>query len=147
MVEAEEMADHAERSKEDNPIEGSWDDPSVLESVGNSPNLPRQLQDNEGLQAAITAGYKADPVLSKIWDNLEHHAAFRLRNNLMYTNNCDGEEVLCVPHMKVKGDMVIALIIAQAHQTLRHLRAQQTTDYIHRWYWWPKLGWEVKKYC
>ena len=44
-VEAEEMADHAERSEEDNPVKGSWDDPSLLKSAGNSPDLPRQLQD------------------------------------------------------------------------------------------------------
>ena len=86
-------------------------------------------------------------ICSKVWDDPEHHAAFRLRDNLMYTNNRSGEEVLCVPHVKVKGDMVITMIIAQVHQTLGHLGAQQTMDYIHRWYWWPKLGWEVNKYC
>ena len=48
-VEAEKMADHAKRSKEDNPIEGSGDNPNLLESAGNSPDLPGQLQDNEGL--------------------------------------------------------------------------------------------------
>ena len=141
------MAAHAKRSEEDNLIEDSWDDPNLLKSAGNSPDLPRQLQDNEGLQAAITAGYQTDPVLSKVWDDPEHHAAFRLRDNLMYTNNRSGEEVLCVPHVKVKGDMVITMIIAQVHQMLGHLGAQQTVDYIHRWYWWPKLGWEVNKYC
>ena len=70
------MADHAERSEEDNLIEGLGDNPSLLKSVGYSLDLPRQLQDNKGLQAAITAGYKADPVLSKVWDNPEHHTAF-----------------------------------------------------------------------
>ena len=65
----------------------------------------------------------------------------------MYINNHSGEEVLCVLHMKVKGDMVITLIITQAHQMLRHLKAQRTMDYICRWYWWPKLSQEVDKYC
>ena len=66
----------------------------------------------------------------------------------MYTDNCGGEEVLCVPHAKIKGDTVITMIIvAQAHQMLRHLGAQWTMDYIRRWYWWPKLGQEVDKYC
>ena len=133
-VEAEEMAAHAERSEEDNPIEGSGDDPSLLESVGNSPNLPGQLQDHEGFQEAITAGYKTDLVLSKVWSSPEHHAAFQLRDNLLYTNNHGGEEVLCIPHTKVKDDMIVTKIITQAHQTLGHLRAQRTADYIHRWY-------------
>ena len=45
----EEMAARAERSKEDNPIEDSRDDPNLLESAGNSPDLPRQLQDHKGV--------------------------------------------------------------------------------------------------
>ena len=146
-AEVEEMAARAERSEEDNPLEDSRDDPNLLESAGNSPDLPRQLQDHEGVRAAITAGYQVDPVLSKVWNDPGHHAAFRLRGNLLYTDNRSGEEVLCVPHAKIKGDTVIAMIIAQAHQTLGHLGAQRTADYIRRWYWWPKLGREVDKYC
>ena len=65
----------------------------------------------------------------------------------MYTNNRGGEEVLCVPHVKAKGDTVIAMIIAQVHQMLGHLGAQRTADYICRWHWWPKLSREVDKYC
>ena len=134
-AEVEEMAACAERSEEDNPIKDSRDDPNLLESAGNSPDLPRQLQDNEGVRAAITAGYQADPVLSKVWNDPRHHAAFQLRDNLLYMDNHGGEEVLYVPHAKIKGDTVIAMIIAQAHQMLGHLGAQQTADYICRWYW------------
>ena len=65
----------------------------------------------------------------------------------MYTNNWGREEVFCIPHMKVKGDMIITMIITQAHQMLVHLGAQWTRDYICRWYWWPKLSQEVNKYC
>ena len=75
-VEAKKMATHAERSEEDNPIEGLRDDPSLLESMGNSPDLPGQLQDHEGLWEAITTGYKTDSVLLKVWSSPEHHAAF-----------------------------------------------------------------------
>ena len=75
-AEADEMAAHTERSEEDNPIKDSRGDPNLLQSASNSPDLPRQLQDNEGLQAAITVGYQTDPVLSKVWDNPGHHAAF-----------------------------------------------------------------------
>ena len=141
------MAAHAKRNEKDNPIKGLGDDSSLLKSMGSSPNLPGQLQDNKGLQKAITAGYKTDPVLLKIWNSPEHHATFQLRDNLLYTNNYGREEVLCVFHMKVNGDMIITKIITQAHQMLRHLGAQWTMDYICRWYWWPKLGWEVDKYC
>jgi hypothetical protein len=30
---------------------------------------------------------------------------------------------------------------------LGHFGAQKTADYIRRWYWWPRLGQEVEKYC
>ena len=75
-VKAEEMAAHAERSEENNLIEGLGDNPSLLKSMGNSPDLPGQLQDHEGLQEAITVGYKTDLVLLKVWSSPEHHTAF-----------------------------------------------------------------------
>ena len=39
----EEMATHTERSGEGNPIESLRDDPSLLGSMGSSPDLPSQL--------------------------------------------------------------------------------------------------------
>ena len=75
-VEAEEMATHAERSEEDNSLENLRDDPSLLESAGSSPDLPSQLRDSGELRAAIVAGYKEDPVLSKVWAHPEHHTVF-----------------------------------------------------------------------
>ena len=41
----------------------------------------------------------------------------------------------------------MATVIEQAPTILGHYGAQKTADYIHRWYWWPKLGHEVDKYC
>ena len=46
-----------------------------------------------------------------------------------------------------KGDNVIARVIEQAHKVLGHFGAQRAVDYIHRWYWWPRLGHEIDKYC
>ena len=41
----------------------------------------------------------------------------------------------------------MATVIEQAHTILGHYGAQKTADYIRQWYWWPKLGHEVDKYC
>ena len=134
------MAVNAERSKGEDLSENSGDDPSLLESVGSSPDLPNHMQAKPGLEHAISAGYKNDSVLSKVLNEPDHYSMFKVRDDLIYMNNRGGEEVLCIPHAEFEGDMIVALVIAQAHQALGHLGAQRTVDYICRWYWWPKLG-------
>ena len=86
-------------------------------------------------------------MLLKVLAKPKHYLTFKVRDNLMYTINGGGEEVLCIPHTEFEGDTIIAMVIVQAHQALGHLGAQRSTDYIRRWYWWPKLGQEVDKYC
>ena len=146
-IEAEEMAVNTERSKGEDLSENLGDDPSLLESAGSSPNLPNHMRVKLGLEHAISAGYKDDSVLSKVLNKPEHYLMFKVRNDLIYMDKRGGEEVLCIPHTKFKGDMIVAMVIVQAHQALGHLGAQRTVDYICRWYWWPKLGREVDKYC
>jgi len=46
-----------------------------------------------------------------------------------------------------KDYSLTAIVIEQAHTTPGHFSAQKTADYVHRWYWWPRLGVEVNKYC
>jgi Integrase zinc binding domain len=49
--------------------------------------------------------------------------------------------------MVTKDYSITAIVIEQAHTILGHFGAQKTVDYICRWYWWPQLSIEVKKYC
>src|ERR1700692_4236232 len=49
--------------------------------------------------------------------------------------------------LMTKDYSLTAIIIEQAHTILGHFGAQKTADYICRWYWWPRLGVEVNKYC
>ena len=39
------------------------------------------------------------------------------------------------------------IIIAQAHEVLRHFGLQKTTDHIRHHYWWPCIGQDVEQYC
>jgi hypothetical protein len=39
------------------------------------------------------------------------------------------------------------VIIDQAHTIVGHFGPQRTTDYIRRWYWWPRIHCEVQKFC
>jgi hypothetical protein len=40
-----------------------------------------------------------------------------------------------------------ARIVEQAHQVVGHFGSQRTSDYIRRWYWWPRIHSDVEKYC
>ena len=39
------------------------------------------------------------------------------------------------------------IIIAQAHEVLRHFSLQKTADHIRHHYWWPCIGQDVEQYC
>ena len=39
------------------------------------------------------------------------------------------------------------IIIAQAHEVLRHFGLQKTADHIQHHYWWPFIGQDVEQYC
>ena len=58
-----------------------------------------------------------------------------------------GQEVLCIPRVVTKDYSLTATVIKQAHTILGHYGAQKTANYICQWYWWPRLGHEVNKYC
>jgi hypothetical protein len=106
-----------------------------------------QYRDQPEFLNTVCKGYKSESLLAKIAAQLSHYPQFTEKDSLLYTKNCGNEEVLCLPHIKFKGDSIIAQIIDGAHKALGHFGAQRTADYIHRKYWWPKLGWEVDKFC
>ena len=54
--------------------------------------------------------------------------------------------MLCLLHTTYKGNSIITTIINQAHRAIRHFGAQRTADYIHKEYWWLKIGCEMHKF-
>ena len=58
-----------------------------------------------------------------------------------------GEEVMGIPSTKYMDTTLRARIIEQAHQVVGHFGTLRTSDYIRRWYWWPKLQSDVDNYC
>ena len=51
------------------------------------------------------------------------------------------------PPYNIQGRSIITMIINQVHRAIGHFGAQKTVDYIHREYWWLKIGHEVDKFC
>jgi len=75
------------------------------------------------------------------------HSSFTYRDGLLYSKNRGGLEVLCIPRVVTKDYSLMATVIEQAHTILGHFGSQKMADYIRHWYWWPRLGAEVEKYC
>jgi hypothetical protein len=145
--EAQELASAAERTTRDPPTTSVAGDPTVLESAEASGTSPVNLGDHSGLLDVVRQGYKDDPVFAKVRAQPSHYPAYKEKDGLLYTENRGGEEVLCLPRAKYKGDVLTAIIIDNAHKTLGHFGSQRTADYVRRWYWWPKLGREVEQFC
>ncbi|KAF8553380.1 hypothetical protein OG21DRAFT_1383342, partial [Imleria badia] len=74
----------------------------------------------------VHKGYKSESLLAKISAQLSHYPQFTEKNGLLYMKNHGYEEVLCLPHVKSKGDSIVAQIINGAHQALGHFGPQKT---------------------
>ena len=141
------MRENAEPSREKTSLATTSGDPTLLESVGQSPAIHTYFQKHESFMEAVRMGYKDDPVLEKVADKPKHHPTFSMDHGLIHTRNSGGEKVLCIPWTCWKGNMVTAHVIDHMHKVLGHLGVLRTVDYICRWYWWPGLGKEVDQCC
>jgi hypothetical protein len=92
---------------------------------------------------AVQKGYKQDTILSIVINKPEEHKGFTLCNGLIWRKKIQGDQVLCIPQVP----QVITTILDQAHSTLGHFGNQCTAEYLWRWYWWPKLLWDVREFC
>ena len=111
------------------------------------PELRKHVEEASDFLDKVWKGYAKDKLLCKVVGEREQYASFRHEDGLVYTTNRGGHEVLCIPRVVTKDYSLTAIVINQAHTILGHFGAQKTADYIRRWYWWPRLGPEVDKFC
>ena len=69
------------------------------------------------------------------------------KDGIIWTQNRGGEDVACVPSASSVDTMLKTRILEQAHQVVGHYRAECSTDYIRRWYWWPHIYSAMAKFC
>ena len=143
---ARELAEHQTRAEESSPSVDGEEDPTIMDSSG-GPKLQGFVEKTDLFQQEIRNSYGADPVLTKIVETIDQHPAFKLKEGLLFTKNRNGQEVLCIPRKIMKDKSLTGSIIDQAHEVLGHFGPNKTADYIHRWYWWPKMGMEIDKFC
>ena len=122
-------------------------DLTLFKLLMDGPVLTQFVEKATGFLDSVRNGYIKDPLFQKIIANISHYSNFYIQENLVYTRNKGRQDVLCIPRVKSKGTSLTATIIDQAHTTLGHFASQKTAEYIRRWYWWPKLGYKVTKYC
>jgi hypothetical protein len=105
-------------------------DPMIAESLGQLPDLCPRLEGDCSVLDDIRSGYTKDPLFAKVITNTEHHKNFEASDGLLYTRNCAGDSMLCIPSIIQKKQRLMEIVIAQAHEVLGHFGPQKTTDYI-----------------
>lgn len=139
--------DVEERTREAKELWEHREDPSpIIPEEAESP-LPERISRYEGFIQAVKAGYPDDVVFAKVIDNVGHHAAFHMRDDLLFTKNRSDGEVLCIPRTMLGKQSLIHVVIDNAHSTIGHFGNRKTADYVRRCYWWPSLTKDVAAFC
>jgi len=128
-------------------VAATEEDPTVFASRARSEHLVAKLTANDSFITDIKSGYDHDSLFAKVLKQPDQHAAFTVRDQLIWSRNRGGEQVLCVPSTKMGRQSLHGVIIDQAHTIVGHFGPQRTADYIRQWYWWPQIHREVQKFC
>ena len=150
VIEAEQMASAA-RAVETAKVSDAKDDAldmTLGEALQNGPSLRRTVLGDKSFLQAVIDGYKGDSVFSKIVENPGHYPMFRLHDGLIHTKNRLGNDCLCVPRSLINGKRSLPeVVIDLAHSAVGHLGPQKTSEYARRWFWWPRMGRDIEKFC
>ena len=88
-IEAAELREHAEPSRERTAPTHMSDDLTLLKSAGQLPATHTHFQQQDSFMEAVRTGYKDDLVLAKVAEKPKHHP--------MFSMDSGGERVLCIP--------------------------------------------------
>lgn len=136
-----------QRQKEAEELHKNEEDPEATQPEEAVEPLDARMRAMENFLDVVAGGYAADTTFSKVWNDPTAYKTFNRKGKLLYTTNHSGQEVLCVPRIKVEKRALVEIVIDAAHSTIGHFGQRKTGDYIRRWYWWPTLGRDVAKFC
>ena len=113
---------------------------TLADMIFEKPNnaKPERLDDESFVQQ-IREGYPSDKLLSLIIQAPQDCQSFVVRDNLVWTKNVRGDDVLCLP----RDRELILNVLLQAHEVVGHFGSQCTDEYICQWYWWPVSSKEI----
>ena len=78
-------------------IEQSEDNPLAIESGANGPSLCITIEKDNDLMSIACKAYRDDPLFAKILSHPEAHPHFRIRDQLIWTKNQMGHDIVCIP--------------------------------------------------
>ena len=122
-------------------------DPTIFESQEKGPDLLVHMSEHNPLHEDISKGYADDKLFSKILEKPDDHPTFSVRDKFIWMKNRGGEDVLCVPTSASKDTTLHGCIIEQAHMIVGHFGPLKMAEYIRCWYSWPRLQYEIDKFC
>lgn len=151
VVEADEMAAAAAKAlaaeqAEPEPVDDG-PAPLVGDSMGNLPSLRTRIESKDGFMKSVKDHYEHDPIFGKVLLSPSAYKEYVIHEGFIYTRNRMGESVLCLPHGKLGKRWLTQIAIDIAHETVGHFGPHKTSEYVRRWFWWPKLGKDVDKFC
>jgi len=111
-------------------VAATEEDPTVFESRACSEHLVAKLTTNDSFLADIRSGYEHNLLFAKVLKQPDQYAAFTVRDQLIWSRNRGGEQVLCVPSTKMGCQSLHGVIIDQVHTIVGHFVPQRTADYI-----------------
>jgi hypothetical protein len=152
VVEAEQMAAAALAARaheEDTNIpHEAVIDMTVGEALQNGPSLRKIVLGDKTFLQAVRDGYIEDNMFSKVIDNPGHYPLFRIADGIIHTKNRLGDECMCIPRSLLKGKRSLPeIVIDHAHEALGHLGPHKTSEYARRWFWWPRMGRDIERFC
>ena len=84
----------------------------------------------------------------KVLHHLEVHPHFGIKDQLIWTKNQMGRDIVCIPQKAfIQGRRLIKVILNQAHTTIGHFGQSSTSPYVRRFYWWPSMGADIELFC
>lgn len=121
---------------------------TVNDAIQSGPSLRAITFGDSSFMLAVKQGYKQDTMFSKVINHPEHFTTFRLIDGLLLVKNRAGEECLCIPRWQLENKRSLSeIVIDHAHWTLGHIGPQKTSEYARRWFWWPRMGKDIEKFC
>ena len=129
-------------------IPDSPDEITVGEALQDGPPLRPIVMGDLDFVRAVKTGYQDDSMFAKILAKPHHYPGFRMVDGVIFTKNRLGTDCVCIPRSRLKGKRALPeIVIDHAHNTIGHLGPQRTSEYARRWFWWPRMGREIDKFC
>jgi hypothetical protein len=150
IAEADKLVRAAANHDGDAVVPAPTDAPdlTVADALQDGPPLGEVVLGDKDFTVAVKDGYMSDPTLSKVIDKPHHFPVFKVVDGLIYNKNRLGNDCLCIPRSGLKGKRSLPdIVIDHAHTIVGHLGPQRTSEYCRRWFWWPRMGIDIERYC